>query len=313
VLIDREAEQQEIRAALASKRAELVIVYGRRGAGKTTLITETLADQPYLYYQATTELLPQQLEDLTAALRTYAPDAVLPGVLTSFDSYLAALVQLARASSQRLLVVVIDELPYLAQADPSVPTVIQRWWDRLRRDGIRNIKVFVLGSLVSWMEEQTLSEHGPLHNRRTGQILVEPLDYAAAAQFYPQFTADERVGAFGIWGGMPSYLTELDPDLPLWTKCSQAAAGPFALSDQHRMSFALRKHINLVLSRLPVCPPASAGLNTALRAAAPQVLPVDHPWRALFSRSGFSMDLHDRAAQPGERLLLFSPEDLYAA
>jgi hypothetical protein len=38
----------------------------------------------------------------------------------------------------------------------------------------------------------------------------------------------------------------------------------------------------------------------------------DHPWRALFSRSGFSDDLVALARSPEERLLLFTPDDLYA-
>jgi hypothetical protein len=39
---------------------------------------------------------------------------------------------------------------------------------------------------------------------------------------------------------------------------------------------------------------------------------VDHPWRALFSRSGFSADLLALARGAEERLLVFTPDDLYA-
>jgi hypothetical protein len=40
--------------------------------------------------------------------------------------------------------------------------------------------------------------------------------------------------------------------------------------------------------------------------------PIVHPWRALFSRSGFTRELAAIAANPGERLLLVTPPDLYA-
>jgi AAA+ ATPase superfamily predicted ATPase len=133
---------------------------------------------------------------------------------------------LARGRKATQLIVVVDELPYLAQADAAVPSVLQRWWDGLRRDGLTNVKVFLLGSHVSWMEEHTLSERGPLHNRRTGQIKVEPLGYAEAALFYPSYTPFDRVAAYAIWGGLPSYLAEIDQLLGPWENVRQYILPP---------------------------------------------------------------------------------------
>jgi hypothetical protein len=230
---DRDRELADIADVLASPRSELIIVYGRRGVGKSALLAEGLSGQPHLYYQATTRMMPQQLEDLTAALRSFMPDAVLPGVFPSFEAVLDAIVQFARSNPGAPLAVVIDELPYLAQVDPAVPTVLQRWWDNVRRRGIANLKVFLLGSLMSWMEEQTLSERGPLHNRRTGQIRLEPLGYADAALFYPRYRPRQRIAAYAIWGGMPSYLEEIDPKLDLWDNVRDAILRPGArLADE---------------------------------------------------------------------------------
>lgn len=225
---NRERELAIIAEFIASRRPELIIVYGRRGVGKSALLAEALSQRPHLYYQATTRTLPQQLEDLTAALRAFAPDAVMPGVLPSLEAMLDALAQIARSKSGEPVIVVIDELPYLAQADPATATVLQRWWDDLRRRGVTNVKLFLLGSLVSWMEEQTLSERGPLHNRRTGQIKLEPLGYRDAALFYPRYSAHDRIAAYAIWGGMPSYLEEVDPESDLWNNIRDGILRPSA-------------------------------------------------------------------------------------
>ncbi len=225
---NRERELADIAEFLASPRPELIIVYGRRGVGKSALLAEALSERPHLYYQATTRTLPQQLEDLSAALRAFAPDAVLPGVLPSLEAMLDALAQIARSRSGDPAIAVIDELPYLAQADPAAPTVLQRWWDDLRRRGATNLKVFLLGSLVSWMEEQTLSERGPLHNRRTGQIKLDPLGYGDAALFYPGWGAQDRIAAYAVWGGMPSYLEEVDPEGDVWNNVRDGILRPGA-------------------------------------------------------------------------------------
>jgi len=230
---NRELELADIAEIIASPRSELIIVYGRRGVGKSALLAEALSGQPHLYYQATTRTMPQQLEDLTAALRSFMPDAIVPGVFPSFEAALGAVTQVARSRAGPPFVMVIDELPYLAQADPAVPTVLQRWWDDLRREGITNLKVFLLGSLVSWMEEQTLSERGPLHNRRTGQIRLEPLGYADSALFYPEYDPEQRIAAYAVWGGMPSYLEEVDPGRDLWENVRDSILRPGArLADE---------------------------------------------------------------------------------
>ena len=219
---DRVHELADIRRFVQSSRPEMVIVYGRRGVGKSALLAEALQGSSYLFYQANTRSLPQQLEDLTDAVQVFAPDKILAGVLPSFDAFLDAVLLLARRASPQPTVVVLDELPYLALAEPALPSVMQRWWDQLRRQNPPNLKVFLLGSLVSWMEQQTLSVTGPLHNRRTGQVKLEAMAYADAALFYPAYSPLEKVTAYSIWGGLPSYLAELDPGRDLWSNVRES-------------------------------------------------------------------------------------------
>src|SRR3970282_147807 len=104
-------ELAEIEEFLTSDRSELVVVYGRRGAGKSTLLAEALSSGPHLYYPATTRAMTQQLEDMTAALRAFAPEAVVVGALPSLDSWLDAITRVARSRPDPVIVV-IDELPY---------------------------------------------------------------------------------------------------------------------------------------------------------------------------------------------------------
>jgi len=54
-----------------------------------------------------------------------------------------------------------------------------------------------------------------------------------------------------------------------------------------------------------------AGLNAALDRGRAELNPIDRPWRALFARRSFHARLRNRAADPAERILLFTPDDLY--
>jgi AAA+ ATPase superfamily predicted ATPase len=224
---NRAAEMATIQRALDSNKAELVIVYGRRGSGKSQLLLHALSDRPALYYQATAEVIAQQLTDLTSELARIAGHNTVVGRIDSLGGLLAAVSTLARQDLTRPFILVIDEFPYLAQAATGTESILQKWWDGARA-GTPNLKLFLAGSHVSWMQEHTLGEHGPLQNRRTRQIEVLPLSYEHAAAFCPHLSARDRITAYAIWGGLPGYLRELDPALGLWENLSATVLDPDA-------------------------------------------------------------------------------------
>lgn len=53
------------------------------------------------------------------------------------------------------------------------------------------------------------------------------------------------------------------------------------------------------------------GLRAAISAASQDIAPIDRPWRALLSRSGFHPDLTAEEAQPENRILLIGLDQLY--
>lgn len=155
---------------------------------------------------------------------------------------------------------VIDELPYLAQAEPATLTILQRWWDRVRKDRATNLKVFLLGSLVSWMEEHTLSERGPIHHRRTGQIRLDPLSYADAALFYPRYAPEERVAAYAISALSRKWVVES------WQTASSAARRSRAASTAVLRAVPVVKERPWRRSYLRACHSGSMGLSLGLYA-----------------------------------------------
>lgn len=204
---DRKQEIDDISAALKSARSELRIVYGRRGAGKSTLFEHVFDGREHFSYTCTQRVLALQVEDIRRALVDFAPGALV-GNIATFNDFLSALSALA-TRAKKPLVVVIDEFPYLARAESGVLTDLQRWFNEQKRARVRNLKLFLLGSMVSWMQEQALSDTAALKSVRTGQLAVHPLEYRHAVGFYPKWSATDKVRAFGIWGGLPGVLAEI--------------------------------------------------------------------------------------------------------
>jgi AAA+ ATPase superfamily predicted ATPase len=60
------------------------------------------------------------------------------------------------------------------------------------------------------MEREVLGQKSPLFGRRTGQLLLKPLDYLRSRLFLPGFTQEEQLMIYGAVGGTPLYLSRID-------------------------------------------------------------------------------------------------------
>lgn len=224
---NRDRERAVLSQALNSPRSELVILYGRRGVGKSALLERILADAglAHVYYRSTRRTLPLQLEALTQAFRAAFPTEFLAQPFSSVPVFLDFIVHLAEqreaAADPAPVCVVLDELPYLADVEPGLLTTLQHWWDAHKRR--TNLKLFLAGSHTSFMERQVLDANAPLYNRRTAAMKLEPMDYAEAALFFPGYSPEEKLVAFAVLGGMPSYLEQFDPCRDLETNLKATA------------------------------------------------------------------------------------------
>jgi AAA+ ATPase superfamily predicted ATPase len=209
--VGRERELAALRRELARDRPSLVVVLGRRRVGKSRLLQEAAGGRPTIYYQATRVVSSMSLDLFKAeAAKTIGPDAVLAGI----GDWHAVLWHVAGAA-ERLpgLTVILDEFPYLCDADPALPSVVQKFWDGWSTAG-SPFNLVLCGSKISFMDS-LLGERNPLHGRQTFRLDLGPLSYREAAAFFPDASAEDCLYAYGIFGGMPFYLGLCDPRAPL--------------------------------------------------------------------------------------------------
>lgn len=208
----REQELGVIRRELDRARPSVVIVRGRRRVGKSRLLLEATRGRPAIYYQATKIAGSMSLHLFKAEVsRVLGTDPVLE----SLGDWLGVLAFLEQVAAQTMpgLTVVLDEFPYLCDTDPALPSVLQKFCDGVRERGTR-LNLVLCGSKISFMEE-LLGEKNPLHGRQTMDLDLGPLSYRDAAKFFPEWSADEQLRAYGILGGIPYYLKLCEPEFTL--------------------------------------------------------------------------------------------------
>lgn len=204
--VNREDELSRLRGCYASEDADMVVIFGRRRLGKTQLVRHSLSDRDdAVVYQATETTSQIQLNEFIETAADTCPD--ITQVKQDWEALLGFL-------GDRDGIVVLDEFPYLIAADESLPSVIQRLWDQRFQHTAGTL--ILVGSSISMMEEATLLGNSPLYGRFTEKIDLHPLDFDAAQAFVPgEYSPEERIFAWGIFGGIPYYLdgVELSQEL----------------------------------------------------------------------------------------------------
>ena len=205
MFIGREKEIKYLNEFYNKPSIGMTVIYGRRRIGKSTLISEFIKDKKSIFYTATKVGKERNLELFAKQiLDELAPD--LSNI--TFNSLETVFDFIGNSIKDEKLILVIDELPYWADKDEALLSILQKYIDTVWKD--KNLKIILCGSSLSFMENKVLSEKSPLFGRRDSQIKLEAFDYLDSAKFVPNYSAEEKAICYGITGGVAKYLSLID-------------------------------------------------------------------------------------------------------
>lgn len=208
--IDRADELKALERAWTDTGARLILVWGRRRTGKTRLLGRFVSGKRAVFYGATQQSSAAELGGLSEAVRRVLPpqptDVLAHGDFTSWD---AALGYLAARARRERLAVVLDEFPFLVEAEPALPSILQRFWDHTGRS--TKLRLILCGSAISTME-RLQTDRAPLFGRIDVRLHLRPFEYAEAGLFVPKLSPVQRAIAYSTMGGMPVYLSRWRDD-----------------------------------------------------------------------------------------------------
>lgn len=212
MFIGRKQELQFLEDRYASKGGQLVVLYGRRRVGKTETLHEFCKGKPHVFYSCREVSDKLQLRSFSSKiLQGKIPAAKYISEFDDWETALGSISELPYGKRKKLLV--IDEFPYMCKYNSSVPSVLQALWDeRLKNE---NVMIVLCGSAMSFIEKELLAEKNPLYGRATGIFKMEPMEFYDATQFFPKYSARDKIVAYSILGGIPHYLRQFDSDLSL--------------------------------------------------------------------------------------------------
>ncbi len=236
------AEQRKKLHRILDKDSQAVsLIYGRRRVGKSELIKQVLreSDIAGIYYECkqTTEM--NNVESLAVLI---AGEFHLPRpAFANMEEVLDFLFQ--KACGQKMIFV-LDEYSYLRDCVTGMDSILQSLIDKYSESS--SIKLILCGSFVDIMKSLLYNEN-PLYGRVDLTINLKPMDYFESSLFYPEFSDEDKVRLYSVFGGIPYFNRLIEPGLTVRENITELIASPGARLE-NEVSMYLKSEISKIIN-----------------------------------------------------------------
>ena len=235
----RENERKKLHTMFLSDGQMISLIYGRRRIGKSELIKQGLKETNLksIYYECkqTTE---RNNVDSLAELIGEIFDFPKP----AFENIEVLLQFLFKMSEKEPMILVLDEYPYLRENSKGLDSILQSIIDHYKDTS--HMKLIVCGSYVDTMKA-LLEKQNPLYGRIDLTLNLKPMDYYESALFYPEFTEEDKVRLFSVFGGIPYYNRLIDAKKSVRENIIELIASPGA-----RLENEVSMYLNSEISKI---------------------------------------------------------------
>ncbi len=287
LFVDREQEMETLQNEYEREGSALVVLYGRRRVGKSTLISEFIKGKKALFFLASEESEVQNRNAFKEKAAEFIDSDLLRSAdIKSWDVLFKAIMDTPFDSKP---VIVLDEFQYLGKANSAFPSVFQRIWEEILKD--KSVMVILCGSLISMMESQTLAYGSPLYGRRTAQIRLKQIPFGYYHAFFPGKNRRELIERYAITGGVPKYIELFSEQKDIYSaieKCVLNRSG-YLYDEPH---FLLQQEVSEVGSYFSIIKAIAAG-NSKLSAIA-SILEIKSTSLTKYLKTLIDLDILER-------------------
>jgi len=195
MFVNRKEEISRLERSLGRDSAQLIVIYGRRRCGKSTMLKKVMNENA-VYFSADMRETPLQIEALAQRIEKIIPGFATP-VYPGWDSLLRNLNNTLKSR----ITLCIDEFPYLVKNSPELPSILQNLHDD---NAHSSFNLILCGSSQMMMHGLVLDSNAPLYGRADEIMKIQPMSVAHLKKFLG-ISAIDSVTEYSIWGGVPRY------------------------------------------------------------------------------------------------------------
>lgn len=192
--VDRVEETKRLEDALTGEKSSLVVIYGRRRLGKSTLVKRVLTEND-VYFLADRSESPFQRFLLSKVIAQVFPDFDRMEY-PDWESLFKAL----NYRTESRFTLCLDEFPYLVEQSAELPSVLQKLVDEKQL----RYNLVLCGSSLNMMYGLFLDSTAPMYGRADEIMRLTPLRLPYIEEAL-DLDARQAVVEYALWGGVPRY------------------------------------------------------------------------------------------------------------
>jgi predicted AAA+ superfamily ATPase len=196
--------------------ANLVLLFGKRKVGKTTLIAEHLRRRRGIYLTISNKASQLQLNDISDYLKTIKlSDSFIPTFRTwrEFFEYIFSI------SKEQPLSLAIDEFQNFEKVDPTVYDELKALRERHAKGS--KLTIIAVTSGMDFIQRTFSNPASPLYRLQTDSLKLSPFVFSEVARIIQMHDSilpvEEVMKIYIVFGGMPKYYALIDR-FELWNK-----------------------------------------------------------------------------------------------
>ena len=203
----REAELKFLDSHYKKESSQILVLYGRKGLGKTTLLKHFVQDKDFFYYMgrpcSSREQYFQWGQEIKGAGAVLPPYPDLEELLT------ASLSRAELTHSKKILI--LDEFQYFVKADETFMSNLIQYAKNPKNAG--PLLVILCSSATGWVENSMVSKIGRAALAFSGLWKVRELKYQEMRRLFPEYSDRDFLTNISVLGGNPGLWKYFSADL----------------------------------------------------------------------------------------------------
>lgn len=209
-MIGRTSELKYLNSFYEQNGSNLLVLYGQKDIGKTTILKEFTKGRPCHYHMARAC---SEKEQLLSFCRNLDINILDKDKKIMAGSFLEAFTIAAENDKSDKKILIIDEFQNMVKT-------CSRFMEELvsfvkSREEKETVLVILCSSSISWIENSMISKIGKAALSISGLYKVKELTFTDMRAYFPGFNLKESIEAYAILGGVPGLWKYFDDSLSI--------------------------------------------------------------------------------------------------
>lgn len=206
MILGRTSELKYLNTYYDREGSQIIVVYGKKNVGKTTLLRQFVQDKPHFYYLARSASEREQCYQWGVELgREEIRVLKYPSFTEIFQSILR--------EKNGKKVIIIDEFQYIIKASSHfmqelVSFVHENWQST-------QVMVVLCSSSIGWVENSMITRIGEAAYELSGFLKIRELGFETMMEYFPGFSMEQCIEAYAVLGGIPGLWKHFDDKMSI--------------------------------------------------------------------------------------------------